>query len=146
MLKKVALAVGVLALVGLMGALTVVPTAAHTEKLINRTLNLTVGDMFFQLAGQNPGDPITLKAGGVVRFVVTNSGQIMHDLHFGKDPDLDGRLYKTDMIPGFDMIEVEASHTFNLTLKAPDTPGEWELGCFQPGHYEAGQHVKIIIQ
>lgn len=146
MLKKAALVVGILTLVGVIGALTVVPTVAHQEKLINRTLNLTAGDMFFQVEGQDQGAAITLKAGDLVRFVVTNKGQIMHDLHFGKDPDLDNRLYKTDMIPGFDMIEVEAGHTFMLTLKVPDTPGEWELGCFQPGHYEAGQKAKIIIQ
>ncbi len=145
MFKRLAVALGILALVGLMGALTVVPTMAHKESLIDQTLNLTVGDMFFQLQGQDQNAPINLKAGQLVRFVITNTGKVLHDLHFGKDPDLDNRLYKTDMIPGFDMLEIDSGQSIKLTMRVPADAGEWELGCFQIGHYESGQHAKIII-
>ena len=81
-----------------------------------------------------------------MRIVIKNEGTTLHDFHFGKDADLTNRLYKTDMIPGFDMIELDKGQTVKLTLKVPSEAGEWELGCFQPGHYEAGQKAKIIIQ
>jgi uncharacterized cupredoxin-like copper-binding protein len=33
-----------------------------------------------------------------------------------------------------------------IRFKVPETlKGEWELGCFAPGHYEAGMHAKVII-
>jgi uncharacterized cupredoxin-like copper-binding protein len=27
-----------------------------------------------------------------------------------------------------------------------DKKGEWEIGCFMPGHYEAGQKAPLIIE
>lgn len=28
----------------------------------------------------------------------------------------------------------------------PELKGEWELGCFVPGHYEAGMHATLIVE
>jgi uncharacterized cupredoxin-like copper-binding protein len=25
-------------------------------------------------------------------------------------------------------------------------PGTWELGCFEPGHYESGMHRQLIVE
>ncbi len=145
MFKKAIAAVVVVAVLALAVALWLVPTLAHQEKLINRTMELTMGEMFFQLKGQAPNAPITVKVGEVIRFVIKNEGKILHDFHVGKEPDTENRLYKNNLIPGFDMVEVDPSQTVKLTLQIPDKPGEWEIGCFQPGHYEAGQKAKFIV-
>lgn len=145
-LKKLAFAIGVLTVMGLMGTLVVTPSLAHDPKLINRTLELTMGDLFFQLKGQEKNAPITLKAGETVRLVIKNEGAILHDLHFGKDADLKDRLYKTDLIAGLDMIELDPKQGVKLTITVPKDAGEWEIGCFQPGHYEANMKAKLIVQ
>jgi uncharacterized cupredoxin-like copper-binding protein len=31
---------------------------------------------------------------------------------------------------------------FNLSEEAQ---GEWEIGCFVPGHYEAGMHAPLLV-
>ena len=28
----------------------------------------------------------------------------------------------------------------------PELAGEWEIGCFVPGHYEAGMHATLIVE
>lgn len=142
--KKAAVGLMVLAVLMAMGGRLV--GLAHQEKLINRTVELAMGDMFFQLKGQEKGAPVTLKAGETVRIVLKNDGVVLHDIHFGKDADLKDRLYKTDLIPGLDMIELEKGQSVKLTLRVPDKAGEWEIGCFQPGHYEAGMKAKLIVQ
>lgn len=144
--KRVTVGLVVLAALAAVGTWLTMPALAHREPLINRTLELTLGDIFFQLKGQEKNAPITLKAGETVRLVLKNEGKILHDLHLGKDPDLKDRLYKTDLIPGFDMLELEPGQSVKLTIQVPKEAGEWEMSCLQPGHYEAGQRAKLIIQ
>lgn len=33
----------------------------------------------------------------------------------------------------------------SVTLEVDLEPGTWELGCFEPGHYEAGMHRPLVV-
>jgi len=63
-----------------------------------------------------------------------NNGAVFHELAF-KDPDGEFRARRT-IAGGGQTI------TMDVTL----TPGTWELGCFEPGHYEAGMHRELLVE
>ena len=45
------------------------------------------------------------------------------------------------------MVEAQASQTFHMTFTLPESRrGEWNTGCFLPGHYDAGMHGTLIVE
>lgn len=113
-----------------------------------------LGDLYIRPAGGEPGDPIRASVGKLNLIQVTNEGEIEHELHFGRDPNLDTRLYEENL---FGHGGAHAAHGFLGVVLAPgettllhvwipdDRTGEWELACFIPGHYEAGQRAPLIL-
>jgi len=129
-----------------------------------RTVELTLGDMFFE--------PKTLqvKAGETVRFVITNKGQLLHEFNLGNAAmhaahqkemlamQQSGMLTPTGMnhesmehgsMGGMkhddpNSVLVEPGKTAELTWtfsKASDL----EFACNIPGHYQAGMVGKVNI-
>jgi uncharacterized cupredoxin-like copper-binding protein len=44
-------------------------------------------------------------------------------------------------------VEVEPGGQVLLRLHVPeDATGEWEMGCFLTGHYEAGMHGTLVVE
>lgn len=119
--------------------------SAHVD--VDQEIVITMGEMFFQADGQEAGEAIRVPANQVVRLVFINEGTVLHDAHFGRGPDLEGRLYEENLAAPFDMLEIpaggEAWITFTFT---DDQIGEWEMGCFQLGHYEGGMVAPFIIE
>jgi len=62
-----------------------------------------------------------------------NAGAVYHELAF-KDPS--GEVVARRSIPAGEEVVME------VTLN----PGRWELGCFEPGHYEAGMHKVLEVR
>jgi uncharacterized cupredoxin-like copper-binding protein len=62
-----------------------------------------------------------------------NDGAVHHELAF-RDPS--GEIVARRSIPGGQSVVME------VRLE----PGTWELGCFEPGHYEAGMHRQLIVE
>jgi len=144
-LKKVGQAAGAVALAGVVGTSISKPVSAHVD--IDAEVEISMGEMFFQAAGQEKGEAIRVPANQVVRLKFKNDGVVLHDVHFGRDADLAGRLYNENLSAPFDMLEFPAGSEAWLTFTfSDDQKGEWELGCFQPGHYEAGMKVPFIIE
>ncbi|MBI1729089.1 hypothetical protein HY229_08170 [Candidatus Acetothermia bacterium] len=140
---------GKLTLVGLVLALvvTTVPTLltqAHDVSLIKKTITIEMNEFSYTVDGVANG-PVNLKVGDVTTLIFINKGKITHDAHFGTDPDLKGRLFNNNIVAPFDMLVLEAGERAQLTFTAK-TAGTFELGCFQPGHYEAGMKVAFVIQ
>lgn len=108
----------------------------------------------------------TFKVGTPYRFVISNPGAINHEFvlvaegqehnmgsegeHGHADPaesghghaeeqdhDMGGMLHvgESQLTPG---ATVTIEHTFT-------EPGEYEFGCYLPGHYAAGMHTKISV-
>jgi uncharacterized cupredoxin-like copper-binding protein len=68
------------------------------------------------------------------RYEVTfrNEGAEYHELAFTHPA---GQVVARTSIPGGEEVVME------VDLE----PGTWELGCFEPGHYEAGMHQPLVV-
>lgn len=141
------------------------PNARRTE--------ITMGEFYFQVAGAEKNAPITLKAGETVTLDFKNVGVIVHEAMLGRETKMeDGRLhgYKENLLEGvkvmlehkmrvgnmerkfgieaesLEELQVEPGMEVELQFTVPNRVGEWELGCFVSGHYQAGQRTTIIIE
>ncbi len=131
------------------------PARAHLPDDVDRTITVIMGDtspdkptFFFQIGDQiNENIQLSIKAGETVRFVFDNQGKVLHDAHFGRDADLDGRRYKQNMAAPFEMLELESGQVGEVTFAfTEEHVGEWEVGCFQPAHYEQGMKFRFVIE
>lgn len=120
------------------------PTKAHDVSLIDRTIEIVMGEFFYSIDGVE-GGTVTLKVGETVALNFINEGAVLHDAHFGTGADLDDRLYDNNLLAPFDMLVLESGERAQITF-TPTEPGEFELGCFQLGHYEAGMKVPFVVE
>ena len=128
---------------------------AHLEADIDQTINVIMGDsvegkptFFFEIEGKvNEAAKFAVKIGQTIRFVFQNQGKVLHDAHFGRDPDLAGRFFMKNLVAPFDMLELDSGQTGKITFSfTQDHVGDWEIGCFQPAHYETGMKVPFTVQ
>lgn len=133
------------------------------------TIEIEMVDIAFQ------PDEIEVAQRETVRFVFTNSGEIVHDAFIGDaaaqaeheremreagDEGDDGH----DDMDATDDTETTGSEGMNhadtegddegITVQPGDTgemvytfdePGELEIGCHEPGHYDAGMIVHVTV-
>lgn len=111
---------------------------------VSRTVKVDMTDsMRFQASD------LTAKQGETIRFVVTNSGQIKHEMVLGTEKDLKEHYEVMKKNP-----EMEHADANMITL-APGKTGEiiWQFtkagkvdfACLQPGHYDAGMTGVITV-
>jgi uncharacterized cupredoxin-like copper-binding protein len=155
-------AAGVLTLGG------VAASALPTGKLLahegegGADIKIHLGEMYFQVHEVNGEEvdkeknaPIRITAGErhLIRF--ENEGQVEHEVHFGRNPDLEGRFYKENLFGsggdhpahGWMGLHLLPGESATVHIWIPeDQKGEWEIGCFMPGHYEAGQRAPFIVE
>lgn len=93
-------------------------------------------------------DPITVKAGEEVTFVVTNEGAIVHEFFVGTEEEqLDhaAEMAAGGMSHGHDnALSLEAGETGSLTMTFAEA-GSLLIGCHEPGHYDAGMKVVLSV-
>lgn len=92
---------------------------------------------------------LRMKEGEVVRFVVANKGQLLHEMVLGTMQDLKQHAELMRKHPGMEHDEPHMTHV------APGSSGEigWRFtragtyyyGCLIPGHFEAGMIGKVIV-
>lgn len=96
-------------------------------------------------------DPASLEVstGETVRFVVTNSGDAVHDFYVGTEEEqvaheaeMGGMDHDAD--PTEDALTLDPGETADLTV-AFDEAGEFLYGCHQPGHYDGGMVGTITV-
>ena len=112
------------------------PAAAGHAAGMGPMVNTTLGEMFVK------SDTTTAKAGDVM-FSVKNTGATMHGLAIVRAPvSAPGGMLdeKAFVAKGGDLAPV-ASEMFTAKLK----PGRYELVCFMPGHYAAGQKLPFTV-
>jgi uncharacterized cupredoxin-like copper-binding protein len=138
-------AVGGLALYGLNSTAPI--ARAHLEDGIDVEIVITMNALDFTPEGGAAGDAIRVPAGQVVRLVFINASGILHDAHFGTDPNLTDRYYNNNVVAPFEMLEIPDAQESWITFTFTDEQkGEYEMGCFQPGHYEGGMHNPFIVE
>lgn len=138
-------------------------------------LTISLNEMNFTLDGQGPNDPITLKAGETYAITFVNKGTVEHEVMAGNG-DLLKRAngtphgYTNNFFDGIteiqalisqskdkqvkvefdnlDEVELDPGMSATITFTVPKSyAGQtFEIGCFIPGHYEAGMHAPLIIK
>ena len=97
----------------------------------------------------NPSS-IRVKKGETVRFVVTNSGKLKHEMVLGSMSDLKKHADMMRKNPEMEhaeenMVSVEPGKSGELTWKFTAS-GKVDFACLQPGHFEAGMKGKVAVK
>ena len=126
-----------------------------TEADVDRTISLDAGDMWFD------PEALEMAAGEVVKFEITNTGNIEHEFVIGsKEAHEEHRKMMLEMSngDGHDMsnmahgdnhemanmsmagVTIAPGETGTLLWSVPDNANELEYACNIPGHYESGMY------
>jgi len=136
----------------------VAATPAGTPPAAAEVIQIKMGEMFFH------PDAIALKEGQPVQIELVNDGIVEHEFMVGREARPAPGGYAQDLFQGVDVqftgekakLEREEGHGTEvmvgpggrgvITFTVPKgMAGEWEMGCFVPGHYEAGMKGKLIV-
>ena len=95
-------------------------------------------------------DLITVKRGEIIKFVVKNKGNMLHEIVFGTLSELKehGELMKKFPDMEHDepyMAHVAPGKTGEIVWQFTRA-GEFNYACLLPGHFEAGMVGKIIVK
>jgi uncharacterized cupredoxin-like copper-binding protein len=106
-------------------------------KKVTHTINIDMRDSMEYLP-----NGLRLKVGDTVKFVVRNSGRIMHELVLGTMDELKTHAELMRKHPGMEHDEPYMAHVQpgkSETIVWQFTkPGAFYYGCLVPGHFEAG--------
>ena len=109
-----------------------------------RTINVDMSDKM-----RFSPDTITVKQGETVKFVVKNSGKIMHEFVLGTMKELKEHSEMTKKHPGMEHDEPYMAHVGpgkSETIAWQFTKsGSFNFGCLIPGHFEAGMIGKVTV-
>lgn len=137
------------------------PAQAQSPESFNKIrtpdTEIAMGEFFFQEitseGRREKNAPIELPSGEelLIRFI--NEGNTLHLVSMGRDADPSGlggyreNLFGGGTIgSGFVSANVNPGNEFLLHIFLPDdAAGEWEIGCFVSGHYQAGMKAPLII-
>ncbi len=117
---------------------------AGDPRQVTRTIQITMGDnMRFSPAR------LQVREGETIRFVVRNSGRLMHEMVIGTREELQAHAAMMAKHPGMEHDEPYMAHvapgkrgsmvwTFNRA-------GDFEFACLVAGHFEAGMVGRIRV-
>ncbi|MEJ7688795.1 MAG: cupredoxin family protein [Variovorax sp.] len=96
----------------------------------------------------NPSS-IQVKQGETVRFVVTNSGKLKHEMVLGTDAELKAHYEEMKKNPEMEhddpnMVTLDAGKTGEVVWQFTRA-GKVDFACLQPGHYEAGMKGAVNV-
>lgn len=94
-------------------------------------------------------DAIQVKQGETVRFVVVNSGKVMHEFVLGTKQELDEHAEMMKKFPNMEhdepyMAHVEPGKQSDIVWHF-NRAGDFDFACLLPGHYQAGMVGKIRV-
>lgn len=143
---------------------------------LEREFTILMGEMYFQVEGEQQNAPIELEAGAPYRITFENVGDMVHRVKFGRGVVAEeGSPYAyvedlfsytrvrvigtsgeqqfavdTDFLGELD-LEPGATVEMVFTL-TNDKQGEWEIGCFvpstatTPNHWMAGMRAPLNVR
>ncbi len=117
---------------------------AGEAKAVSRTITLNMTDNM-----RFTPDKIDVKQGDTIKFVIKNSGKIMHEMVIGNKKDLDEHAAMMTKFPGMEheepyMVHVEPGKTGDI-IWTFNKPGSFDFACLIAGHYEAGMVGMINV-
>ena len=149
---------------GLVAAVAAMGHAGVTDERV--VVRIEMGEFYFQEEGQERNAPIVLLAGQRYEIVFVNVGVMEHEVLIGRDVVVEDGIpdgYEINLLDaievdvvgegwevgtsGFVEVELEAGKTVVLHFTLPDSAiGTWEIGCFIPGHYQAGMLAPLVVE
>jgi uncharacterized cupredoxin-like copper-binding protein len=114
-------------------------------KKASRTVRIDMSDkMRFTPAS------LTVKQGDTVKFVVKNSGKVMHEMVIGTIKELKEHAEMMRKHPSMEhdepyMAHVPPGKTETMVWQFTKA-GEFNFGCLVPGHFEAGMIGKVTVK
>lgn len=139
-------------------------------KRLESKVLIDMGELKFVDAQGTADTTFRVPVGKVVGLHVRNPDELEHEILVGRgvaevDGELDGYnaslfdLVEADVfvygpekveiggVKGFGEIELESGSEAWIRVTFPEsTKGSWEIGCFVPGHYDAGMKATLIIE
>ena len=111
---------------------------------VTRTIEIDMNDQM-----RFSPDLIKVNKGDVIRFVHTNSGQLMHEFVLGTPESLAQHAEMMKKFPGMEHSEPYMAHVppgkkGEIIWKFSE-PGEFGFGCLIPGHFDAGMKGRVIV-
>ena len=92
---------------------------------------------------------IEVKAGDTVKFIVRNSGKLMHEMVIGSEEELAKHAELMRKHPGMEHDEPYMAHVApgrkEEIVWTFTKPGRFMYGCLIPGHWEAGMKGLIVV-
>ncbi len=111
---------------------------------VSRTVQVDMSDSF----RFNPSE-LSVRQGDTVRFVVKNSGKVMHELVLGTDTELQQHAEMMKKFPNMEHDEPYMAHVApgkrGEIVWQFTQAGEFKYGCLVPGHFEAGMVGRIRV-
>lgn len=94
-------------------------------------------------------DTIEVRQGETLRFVVRNTGQVMHEFVIGTKKELDAHAALMVKFPDMEhdapyMAHVAPGKTGEIVWTF-NRPGDFDFACLIAGHYQAGMVGKIRV-
>jgi uncharacterized cupredoxin-like copper-binding protein len=94
-------------------------------------------------------ETIEVKQGETVRFVVKNSGKVMHEMVIGTKKELDEHAAMMAKFPNMEHDEPYMTHVgpgkTGQLIWTFNRPGDFDFACLIAGHYQAGMVGKIKV-
>lgn len=129
-------------------------------------VRIEMGEFFFQVDGQEQNEAIVLQAGQPYELVFANVGSVEHEVLIGREVVVEDGVpdgYETNLLDAIVMdvfeddwmvrmsgmieFELEEGEALTMLVTVPeDLVGTWEIGCFIPGHYQAGMKAPFVIE
>src|SRR6056297_2353519 len=129
-------------------------------------VRIEMGEFYFQVEGQERNEAIVLQAGQPYDLLFANGGTMEHEVLIGRELLVEDGVpdgYATNLLDavvidvfeddwlvrmsGMIEFEVEEGESLVFRVTVPeDLVGTWEIGCFIPGHYQAGMKAPFVIE
>ena len=93
---------------------------------------------------------IKVKRGETIKFVLTNTGRVKHEMVLGTIKELKEHAALMQKFPDMEhadpnMVTVEPGKTGELVWRFTKA-GTFDFACLQPGHFEAGMVGKVAVK
>lgn len=110
-----------------------------------RTINIDMSDKM-----RFTPDTLTIKQGETIKFVVKNSGKVMHEFVLGTMKELKEHAVLMQKFPGMEhdepyMAHVAPGKTETIAWQFTKA-GNFNFGCLLPGHFEAGMVGNVVVK
>jgi uncharacterized cupredoxin-like copper-binding protein len=117
---------------------------AGDTKAVTRTITFNMTDNM-----RFTPDKIDVKQGDTIKFMIKNTGKVMHEMVIGTKKELDEHAALMIKFPGMEHEEPYMAHVgpgkSSQIIWTFNKAGSFDFACLIAGHYQAGMVGKINV-